>query len=202
LVDQKPVNKYSEEDVWWTNHTRTPKLQGERLTTPKPDFTYGFPMYKSLGNLPKGAASMALFRNFSADTIRKLSGSPWELKPSLTAKIHQGDFGNMESADTMCFPWAVIEVKKRPHKQQDVTHVRDRCFQQAANASATALDIMTRLFQEPGGHISDELPPSIAFTCIGPELRLWLMFWEIIDGKKVKVRGCMAFDTRYGANHL
>jgi hypothetical protein len=117
---------------------------------------------------------MALFRNFSANTIRKLNGSPWELKSSLTTEIHQGDHEDMQSSATMCFPWAVVEVKKRPHKQ---THpqkqqVRDRCYQQAANASASALDIMSRLFQEPSGPLPDDLPPIIAFTCVGPELRL------------------------------
>jgi hypothetical protein len=198
LVNRKTINSYSEVDVYWSNHARTLNPQGGRLTTPKPDLTYGFPVYKSMGDLPKGAAHMDLFRNFSADTIRKLSRSPWELKSSLTTKIPQGDLEDLQNSDTMCFPWAVVEVKKCPRRQD----VRHRCYRQAANASATALDITTRLFEEPGGHVSDDLPPIIAFTCVGPELRLWLTFWVTIDGRKVKVRIHKEVDTYRSAKHF
>lgn len=189
---------YSEGDLRWTNHARTPKSQGDRLTGPKPDLTYGFSIYKSLSDLPKGYAQMELFRNFSSDTIRKLNGSPWQLKASLTTKIHQEDLKDPQTSYTICFPWAVVEIKKRPNRQD----LRDRCYQQAANASATALDIMTGLFQKSDGHISHDMPPIIAFTCVGPEFRLWLMFWETTDNGKVQVRGFMRANTYNSANRL
>jgi hypothetical protein len=88
----------------------------------------------------------------------------------LTTRIHLDHLKNTRNYDIMCFPWAVVEVKVRPDRQG----VGDRSYDQAANASATALDIVTRLFEEPGGHVPDDLPPTIAFTCNGPELRLWL----------------------------
>jgi hypothetical protein len=186
-VDWITIDRYSEENVRWTNHARTPKPQGERLTAPQPDLTYGFSVYKSLRDLPRGAAQMELFQNFSVDTIRKLNGPPWELKASLSTRIHQEDLKitqNPESSGIICFPWALVELKKSP----DGHDPRDRCYQQAANASAAALDIMTRLFQQSDGHISDNLPPIIAFTCVGPEFRLWLMFWETTDNRRVQVR--------------
>lgn len=174
----------SEEDVYWNNHARTPKTDGQRLTGPKPDLTYGFPIYKSIDDLPKALVDMEIARNFFADTIRRFNDSPWELKPSLTTKIYQDDCTELHTSDLMCFPWAVVEVKRRSTDEG----VKDFCYQQAANASATALDIMTRLFGASDGRIPDDLPPIIAFTCNGPELRLWLMFWCNRDGRRVKVR--------------
>ena len=177
------VDSCSEEDVYWSNHARTPKTDGHRLTGPKPDLTYGFPIYRSIGDLPKALIDMDIARNFFADTIRRFNDPPWELKLSLTTKIHQEDSAELRTSDLMGFPWAVVEVKRRSTDEG----VKDFCYQQAANASATALDIMTSLFEKSDGRALDELPPIIAFTCNGPELRLWLMFWCNLDGRRVKV---------------
>jgi hypothetical protein len=172
----------SEADVYWANHAAsTPNTGGQRLTGPKPDLTYGFPIFQSIDELPEGTSSMEDAQNFSGDTIRELNNSPWELKASLTPKIHQRHRTDLKDSDLMCFPWAVVEVK-HPLGSKDF------CYRQAANASAKALDIMTRLFEEPGGQVPNDLPPIIAFTCIGPELRLWLMFWSEQDGRQIKVR--------------
>ena len=169
--------------MYWNNHARTPKTDSHRLTGPKPDLTYGFPIYKSIDDLPKALIAMDIARNFLADTIRRFNDPPWELKVSLTTKIYQEDSAELRNPDLMCFPWAVVEVKRRSKDEG----VKDFCYQQAANASATALDIMTDLFKTSHGLVPDDLPPIIAFTCIGPELRLWLTFWCNREGRSVKV---------------
>jgi hypothetical protein len=172
----------SEEDVYWTNHTtRKTKAGNQSLTGPKPDLTYGFPIFQSIDELPTGFTTFAEARNFSGTTIRRLNSSPWELKASLTNKIHQKNPTDLKDPDLMCFPWAVVEVKH-------LSGQKDFCYRQAANASATALDVTTRLFTEPDGQVSNDLPPTIAITCIGPEFRLWLMFWHEQDGRRIKVR--------------
>jgi hypothetical protein len=127
---------------------------------------------------------MEVARSFFAETIRGLNDPPLKLKPSLTTKIYQDDRAELHTSDLICFPWAVVEVKRRSKDEG----VKNFCYQQAANASVTALDIMTRLFEVSGGQAPDDLPPIIAFTCIGPEIRLWLMFWCNRDGRRVKVR--------------
>lgn len=170
--------------MYWTNHATTPDADGQRLTGPKPDLTYGFPVSTSIDDLPKGLVNMDHARNFFADKIGRLKDKPLELKATLTTKIYQKKPAEMKTSDLMCFPWAVVEVKHRTVAESK----KDFCYQQAANASATALDIMTRLFGEPDGQVPDDIPPIIAFTCIGPELRLWLMFWHKRDGRRTKVR--------------
>jgi hypothetical protein len=177
------IDSCSEEDVCWNNHARTQKNDDHRLTAPKPDLTYGFPIYKSTDDLPKALKDMDIARNFLADTIRRFNDPPWELKPSLTTKIYQEDNAELRTSDLVCFPWAVVEVKRRSTDEG----VKDFCYQQAANASATALDIMTRLFKTSDGRVTDDLPPIIAFTCNGPELGLWLTFWCNREGRSVKV---------------
>ena len=72
----------------------------------------------------------------------------------------------------MCFPWAVVEVKKPNVKEQDV----EFCYCQAVNGSAVALRIFESIFLEAYGAIPHDLPPIIAFTCIGPDLKVWLVF--------------------------
>jgi hypothetical protein len=172
----------SEEDVYWTNHTdRRTNAGSQSLTGPKPDLTYGLPIYQSIEGLPAGTTTMTDARNFSGATIRKLNNRPWELKASLTNKIHQKIPTELKDSDLMCFPWAVVEVKHSSGR-------KDFCYRQAANASATALDVMIRLFTGPGDRILDDMPPVIAFTCIGPEFRLWLMYWSEQDGLMTKVR--------------
>ena len=122
-------------------------------------------------DLPKALIDMDIARNFSAESIRRFNNSPWTLKLSLTTKIYQEHSSELYTADLVGFPWAVVEVKRRSTDES----VKNFCYQQAANASATALDIMTHLFEVSDGRALNDLPPIIAFTCIGPELRLWLM---------------------------
>lgn len=76
----------------------------------------------------------------------------------------------MSNYDLMCFPWVVVEVKKPDVDLPDV----QQCYCQAANGCTIALNILRSPFLKAYGNIPDDLPPIIAFTCVGPDLRLWL----------------------------
>jgi len=57
----------------------------------------------------------------------------------------------------------------------------ERCYCQAANAAAAALELQAQLFDKLGGDASSESPPVIAFTCIGPIVKVWLAYQDNVD---------------------
>lgn len=83
----------------------------------------------------------------------------------------------------MCFPWAIVEVK------HDDTESRegDKCYRQAANASAAALDIERSLVKSLRNGPQQPIYPVTAFTCRGRELKVWLAFWQVVDDIEVRV---------------
>jgi hypothetical protein len=64
----------------------------------------------------------------------------------------------------------------------------ERCYCQAANAAAAALELQAQLFDKLDD-ASSELPPVIAFTCIGPIVKVWLAFHDQapITEKRIQV---------------
>jgi hypothetical protein len=82
---------------------------------------------------------------------------------------------SLGSADLACFPWAVVEFKRdiRPGES-----LEERCYCQAANASAAALDLRTQLFTKALDSAGLAVPPVIAFTCVGHKVKVWLTYHE------------------------
>jgi hypothetical protein len=78
----------------------------------------------------------------------------------------------LSSYELSCFPWAVVEVKK---PDVENSHM-EFCYCQAANGSAAAPGILESVFMKAYASIPDDLPPIIAFTCIGPDLKVWLVY--------------------------
>jgi hypothetical protein len=76
--------------------------------------------------------------------------------------------------DKSCFPWAIVEMKRDPANPDEST---ERCYCQAANAAAAALELEAQLFDKLDVAWSD-LPPVVAFTCIGPIVKVWLAFHD------------------------
>ncbi|KAF2268288.1 hypothetical protein CC78DRAFT_613481 [Lojkania enalia] len=71
------------------------------------------------------------------------------------------------SKDLLCYPWAIVEAK---HGLDD----KDKfCYCQAANGSACALELREALAVAAG---ESKYKVILAFTCIGPTVRLWLTF--------------------------
>ena len=52
----------------------------------------------------------------------------------------------------------------------------ERCYCQAANAAAAALQLQAQLFENSA--IISQSPPVIAFTCIGPIVKVWLAYQD------------------------
>jgi hypothetical protein len=79
----------------------------------------------------------------------------------------------MSNDHLVCFPFAVVELK-----HQFVGGSREQqCFCQAANAVSVALNMLENLYsiadQQQNSH---HVPPVVAFTCIGPKIRLWIAY--------------------------
>ena len=50
------------------------------------------------------------------------------------------------------------------------------CYCQAANASSAALSLQAHLLARAYGTVPKALSPIIAFTCIGPRIKVWLTY--------------------------
>lgn len=84
---------------------------------------------------------------------------------------------NLRKPDLACFPWAVVEFKRQ---EQNRVPAYQRCYCQAAKASAAALDLQAQLFKREVGESSAvELSPIISFTCVGPIVKLWLTYEDL-----------------------
>jgi hypothetical protein len=103
----------------------------------------------------------------------------------------------LEAKDLMCFPWAVVEIKRGTafHEQQGIaideqqateaeaTEARAQkkrkqfCYCQAANASAAGLTLREDL--AASANDSSELDGArvmFSFTCVGSAVKLWLTY--------------------------
>jgi hypothetical protein len=83
----------------------------------------------------------------------------------------------LSSTNKSCFPWAVVEMKRHAKTYDGSV---ERCYCQAANAAAAALELRAQLFDKLSGDIllQPPLPPVIAFTCIGPIVKVWLAYQD------------------------
>jgi hypothetical protein len=144
-----------------------------RPTDPKPDFTYGFPITKTDDSLPTGFRQEECVENFSLEVLARLRSKGVISAPR--SGLHnwaKNKRGDTKRSDLICFPWAVVELKiaKVPPKEIQF------CYCQAANGASTALKIYENLSRDATGKIDCRIPPVVAFTCIGPEVKVWLAY--------------------------
>ena len=145
------------------------------LTNPTPDLTYAFPILNS--PFTGFAAQETLGTIFSLDVLRDLrNDANINLISSPTCGLKNEEGGapksDLNKTNLMCFPWAIVEVKQPRVGNADI----EKCYCQAANDSAIALRMLGALFQKATGCVPADLPPIIAITCVGPELRVWLTY--------------------------
>ncbi|KAL9115200.1 MAG: hypothetical protein Q9227_000994 [Pyrenula ochraceoflavens] len=145
-----------------------------KRTIRKPDLTYGFPILSSSEGLPKGFARDSYVQSFSLDVLAKLRS---DYVHSTTTKGLRGwpkakKTTALKAHDLLCYPWAVAEMKHSSVSQSEVEH----CYCQAANASAAALTLQEQLLEQAFGDSPEEVLPIIAFTCIGPRVKVWLTY--------------------------
>lgn len=188
---KKLIYRISHESVLWNeveNWVKPHPLLKSR-TQPKPDLTYAFPIRNLLSDSQKGFARDELSQAFSLQILGNLTRKGISCTPttglrrwiSTTAKT------NLSSADRTCFPWAVVEMKRQA---TTLDASIEKCYCQAANAAAAALDMQRQLFSEFNDNTWSQPPPVIAFTCIGSDVKVWLMYEDKQGqfGKQMKVR--------------
>lgn len=78
----------------------------------------------------------------------------------------------------LCFPWAIIEVKKPDAPPADIME----CYCQAANGASSCLTMLEQLTKHNGTrHTSDSVKPIVVFTFVGPDVKLWLAYTTITE---------------------
>jgi hypothetical protein len=153
-----------------------PQSSPKRRTQPKPDHTYAFPIQDlSRGNL-KGLARDVLSQTLSLQVLGSLveQGVSCAPRSGLRKWIDAPNETILSRHDKSCFPWAVVEFKK--HAESPDSSAEIRCYCQAANAAAAALELQAQLFNALGSDASSQSPPVVAFTCIGPIVKVWLVY--------------------------
>ncbi|KAI9695123.1 MAG: hypothetical protein M1820_008891 [Bogoriella megaspora] len=175
----------------WTEFKRwqTPKLNIQRRKSPQPDLTYGFPIISHSDCLPAGFAEDDYVQSFSLDVLRRLRSNEVFTAPAsgLRRLNKNGSTAKIEIHDKLCFPWAIVEFKD---DQASPAEIKE-CYCQAANGSAAALSLRERLFHQAQSQVPKTVPPVIAFTCIGPRIKLWLTYRSEEHGRKITKMSCI-----------
>jgi hypothetical protein len=176
------------EDACWNEFERllNPLESGTGRTQPKPDLTYAFPVHGPM-HTPKGLTRVELFQTLSRKALGGLISHGISCVPTtgLRKWTKDPEKTTLRGLDKSCFPWAVVEMKRDAATSNEST---ERCYCQAANAAAAALELQAQLFDKLDD-ASSELPPIIAFTCIGPIVKVWLAFHDQapITEKRIQV---------------
>jgi hypothetical protein len=161
------------EDTW--KHARiafsqTAPRGAPRLSSPKPDLYIAFPILKQMSNRSAFYRDDA-FQNITVETLAKLEEK--QNGGLITNPIKSLDsLRKIEQKHLVCFPSAVVEIKHHLVSATDIT----KCYCQAANASSTALSIISRLLRIDSDLDLRELRPVVAFTFIGFEIRVWICY--------------------------
>jgi hypothetical protein len=166
----------SSESTLWNEFERLlrPLEYVNKRTQPKPDLTYAFPVQGS--DSPKGLARDELFRTLSFEVLSGLMSHGVSCVPTtgLRKWTKDSEKTTLRGLDRSCFPWAIVEMKRDAATSDESL---ERCCCQAANAAAAALELQAQLFDKLG-EASPELPPVVAFTCIGPIVKVWLAYQD------------------------
>jgi hypothetical protein len=185
-----PTNIPRHKNVLWNEFPKWARLDPSiaRLTQPKPDLTYGFPVIspdKEAFGIFEGSAKR---NSFSLPVLEQLRTSQNEHLISTpttglynSARKKKGKA--LEAKDLMCFPWAIIEVKRGTADDGQKAEARDHakraefCYCQAANASAAALTLREDLAAK-AKDTSNLIGPRVifSFTCVGSAVKLWLTY--------------------------
>ncbi|KAJ4378643.1 hypothetical protein N0V86_005513 [Didymella sp. IMI 355093] len=187
------------QNVLWNEFPQWAKMNPNmaRVTQPKPDFTYGFPvvsphdeLFKVLnGDVHVDSFSLpvlAELRNRGKDSIISApTTGVWHSATKKTPKL-------LEAKDLMCFPWAIVEVKRgtagpsaglehKIKKAEARAHERRTqfCYCQAANASAAGLTLRERLAANAKDNSGlRNARVMFSFTCVGSAVKLWITYRE------------------------
>ncbi|KAF2260333.1 hypothetical protein CC78DRAFT_620289 [Lojkania enalia] len=177
---QTILDEYSlEENVSWTASNESFKHANfnpsvRQRSGPRPDLTYGFQAHE-ITTADLGFRAMPLFRSLYFGVLQRLYTRQDPILSTVTMELStwkpiSATDKELPEAHKLCFPWAIVEV----NHAQDWVSEEEYCYCQLANATACAYNMQEKLIQAVDD--SGLVDPIIGFTCIGPEVRLWLTF--------------------------
>lgn len=176
---------FRQKDVHWNENFKwpIPGLFDPCLNNPKPDITYAYPIFDVNNKHPKECEEDDYFETFSYTFLKGLQDNEnGGLQSTPTTGLRKKHVNDLMNPDLLCFPWAVVEFKHARVKEAPI----EFCYCQAANGSAAAFGIYKALFEKANRH-PDRIPPIVAFTCIGPEVKVWLTFEDLITSERVSL---------------
>jgi hypothetical protein len=192
-----PTDIHRQQDVLWNEFPQWSRLNPmiARLTQPKPDIAYGFPVIlpndKLFGTFEgdgqRNSFSLPILGQLRSRGNESLISTPttalynWAAKKK--AKLP-------EAKDLMCFPWAIVEIKrgtaesaandeyKRKEAEAKAHERRAQfCYCQAANASAAGLTLREHLAARAKDSSKlDDARVMFSFTCVGSAAKLWITY--------------------------
>ncbi|QSS54884.1 hypothetical protein I7I53_02584 [Histoplasma capsulatum var. duboisii H88] len=174
---QKLFEQFSlEENILWDDQKRSTE------DYPKPDFTYG---YTINNDIPVSLRSTEIVMNFSLEVLGDLRSAGLISSPISGLREWAKDKATSLSQDQLiCFPFAMVEL--RPCGVSFLSE-NESCYSQAANGALAALRLNEKLCNWATASY-DSVPPVVAFTCVGAEIRVWLAFSEVKDNIRLSRR--------------
>lgn len=199
LIRSVPTDVYRQQDVLWNEFPQWARLNPKiaRVTRPKPDLTYGFPVIAPNDEIFKTFEGDHKVDSFSLPVLGELRNrQKGSLVSAPTTALHNWATKKktkpLEAKDLMCFPWAVVEVKRGTAEPvADDKHIDNEaeakehkkrtqfCYCQAANASAAGLTLREHLAARAKD--SSKLQSTrimFSFTCVGSAVKLWITYRE------------------------
>ncbi|KAF5967563.1 hypothetical protein FBULB1_11159 [Fusarium bulbicola] len=192
------------EALWVTFDTKSDKL-GDSMpddfrnaSQPKPDYAFYFPMYqlttrtntsrltpryvsevnaapvnriKTVLEVPEESTSSSV-ESFSYSALKELY--QYGLRPSLFNAFKRG----VTEKELRCFPWLIIEMKKKHTQRGRINKSKEEASCQAANGSGCAVrlnQIAAKFAVELPGQ--GQILPIPAVTTAGPEVKVWITYF-------------------------
>ncbi|RYP90119.1 hypothetical protein DL770_003741 [Monosporascus sp. CRB-9-2] len=153
-----------------------------KLAMPIPDWVAYFRVYdlKSSWDRIRNSSSRwplaksakdKIVENFSLATLQELAEHGLQFS---VANILRGNRNSsIVLSDLLCYPWLITEYKKK-NKDKDDAGVA-QCYCQAANAGAASLMLLQTLVRHS---TYKTVLPVVTMTTWGPEVRIWICFFD------------------------
>lgn len=171
IVKTSNIYGREDEDLWNQGRKalqRTTPRSAPILSAPKTDLYVALPILPKTSK-PRGFYNDDFIQNFHETRLARLCE-----KGLISCPI--ADLSGLKRLDhkqLLCFPSAVIEVKHHKVKPSE----ERMCYCQAANASSSALAMLSKLSAYPHGSPSPQMVrPVVSFTFIGPQAKVWVTY--------------------------
>ena len=172
-----------DEDVWNQGRKalqQTTPRSAPVLSAPKADLYLALPILPKSSE-PRGFYNDDFIQNFHETRLARLCEEGLISCPVADLSGSK----RLDHKRLLCFPSAVIEVKHHEVKPSETQF----CYCQAANASSSALAMLSMLSGYSPRSLSPQIVrPVVSFTFIGPEVKVWLTYVSSRKPKKGRVR--------------